>query len=257
MTTEKTHSSAPLHLAIAWLIIFAALAAVAARGLMRLHLATEKLDSLNAGIGVSSAQAAELGREISQADSDLSYFHKLAAIYPENKGYLRTQTAISGEVIELRKKVGQKVGNRLYIAVDSRANKLYLKRGTLLLWEADCSVGRGGTLRDRKTGRIWEFATPRGEFTVRYKIDAPAWLKPDWAYVENSEPVPPRDDPSRIVRGELGEYALDIGNGYLIHGTRSEDALGRAVSHGCVRLGAGALEKLYKAAPVGTKVYIY
>ncbi|HOW89697.1 MAG TPA: L,D-transpeptidase, partial [Elusimicrobiales bacterium] len=201
--------------------------------------------------------AAGLAQEIGRADSDLSYFEKLAAMYPENRGYFRTQSAIAAEVRELRGLVARKVGGGVYAAVDSRANKLYLKKGTRLLWEADCSVGRGGTLRDKRTGRIWEFATPRGEFTVRYKIDHPAWLKPDWAYVENGETPPPRDDPSRLVRGELGEYALDIGNGYLIHGTRNESALGTAVSHGCVRLGAGALEKLYRAAGVGMKVYIY
>jgi L,D-transpeptidase YbiS len=75
--------------------------------------------------------------------------------------------------------------------------------------------------------------------------------------VENKEPVPPPLDPSRKVEGELGKYALNIGDGYLIHGTKNEESLGRAVSHGCIRLGAEALEKLYKAAPVGTRVYIY
>lgn len=256
MTTESS-KNIPLYLTIGWLIVFAALAAVTARNLVKLQSASDQLDSLYSGLGASAAQAAELSREIYSADEDLAYLSKLAAMYPENKGYFRTQNAIAAEVKGLRQKVGQKVGTRLYIAVDSRANKLYLKRGTRLLWEADCSVGKGGTLKEKKTGRIWEFATPRGEYSILYNIDNPVWLKPDWAYVENGEAVPPRDDPSRKVQGELGLYALNIGNGYLIHGTKNEGALGTAVSHGCVRLGAAALEKLYKAAPVGTKVYIY
>ena len=32
---------------------------------------------------------------------------------------------------------------------------------------------------------------------------------------------------------------------------------GLAVTHGCVRLGAKDLEAVWKAAPVGTKVYLY
>ena len=36
-----------------------------------------------------------------------------------------------------------------------------------------------------------------------------------------------------------------------------EDLLGRPASHGCVRLGAGDLKKLYETIPTGTKVYIY
>jgi L,D-transpeptidase YbiS len=247
----------PLYTAIAWLAVFALLTVAAARNLRRLNAAADKLDSLQSAMSLNTEEAAKLSEEIDAVDKDLSYLSKLAAMYPENKGYFRTQNAIASEVIELRKKAAQKIGGRLYIAVDSKANKLYLKRGMRLLLEADCSVGKGGVLKDKTTGRIWEFITPRGEFTVRYKIDDPAWIKPDWAYVENHEPVPPRDDPSRKVRGELGKYALDIGNGYLIHGTKNEGGLGGAVSHGCVRLGAETLEKLYKAAPVGTKVYIY
>jgi L,D-transpeptidase YbiS len=256
MTTGKPSKTA-LYLAAAWLAVFAALAAAAARNYGRLATAAEKLDSLNSALGFDVRTAAELSKEIGLADEDLVSLSGLAARYPENKGHFRTQNAIAAEVRELRKDVERKIGRKLYAVVDSRANKLYLKRGVKLLWEADCSVGKGGTLRDKKTGRIWEFATPRGEFTVLYKIDDPAWIKPDWAYVESGEAVPPREDPSRLVRGELGKYALDIGNGYLLHGTRNEDALGTAVSHGCVRLGAEALEKLYKTLPVGAKIYIY
>jgi len=178
-------------------------------------------------------------------------------MYPENKGYLRTQKAIAEEVAALRREAGRRLEGRLHIVVDTRANKLYLKKGLRLLREADCSVGRGGTVKDRKTGRAWQFSTPRGEFGVISKIKDPAWIKPDWAFLENNEPVPPPQDPGRVVKGELGKYALNIGNGYLIHGTRNEAALGRSVSHGCIRLGALDLEKIYSVVPVGTKVYIY
>ena len=66
------------------------------------------------------------------------------------------------------------------ILVDTRANKLYVKKGLTLLWDADCSVGRGGLLVDKHSGRRWEFVTPRGQFDVRDKIEKPLWRKPDW-----------------------------------------------------------------------------
>ena len=149
------------------------------------------------------------------------------------------------------------MGNRLHIVVDTKANKLYFKRGLDLLWEADCSVGRGGILKDKKTGRKWEFVTPKGEFKVLGKIKNPVWTKPDWAFTEMNEPIPPPNDPIRKVEGELGAYVLNLGDGILIHGTKNEATLGVAVSHGCVRLGAENLEKLFQAAPIGTKVIIY
>ncbi|PIU18477.1 MAG: hypothetical protein COT18_10460 [Elusimicrobia bacterium CG08_land_8_20_14_0_20_59_10] len=216
-----------------------------------------ELDKNSAQLTADSAETAALEREIRSGAAQAAFFSEILFIYPENKSYLRTQKAISDEVAALRRTAGRRLGGRLHIAVDTKANKLYFKKGLRLLWEADCSVGRGGTIKDKKTGRTWQFATPRGEFRVLTKIDRPAWIKPDWAFVENREPVPPPGDPSRKVEGELGKFALDIGDGYLIHGTKNEAALGRPVSHGCIRLGSEPLEKLYKAVPVGTKVYIY
>lgn len=176
---------------------------------------------------------------------------------PEDKGFLRTQKAIEGEVALLRAKVAKRLKGALHLVIDAKANKLYVKKGAKLLWQADVSVGRGGTLSDAKSGRKWEFATPRGEFRVIGKAPNPMWRKPDWAYVETGEPVPPPGDPSRMVSGELGAFVMNLGDGYLIHGTKREELLGRPASHGCVRVGASDLEKLYASVPNGTKVFIF
>jgi len=255
--TGKTTKNIKSGLTLLWLAVFSALCAMLAGNLSRLIAAVDRQEALYAGLGSGARTVAAFSREIDLLDDELSYLDNLAGTYTENKGYFRTQNAIAAEVRELRGKLAQKLGKKLYIVVDSRTNKLFLKRGLNLLLEADCSVGKGGTLKDKKSGRIWEFVTPRGDFSIRYKIESPLWLKPDWAFVESGQPVPPPGDPSRKVAGELGKYALDIGNGYLIHGTKNEGALGAPVSHGCVRLGAEALERLYREAPVGTRVYIY
>lgn len=176
---------------------------------------------------------------------------------PEDKGFLRTQKAIEGEVGLLRAKTAKRLKGALHLVIDAKANKLYVKKGAKLLWQADVSVGRGGTLKDAKSGRKWEFATPRGEFRVIGKALNPLWRKPDWAYVEAGEPVPPPGDPSRMVSGELGAFVMNLGDGYLIHGTKREELLGRPASHGCVRVGAADLEKLYATVPSGTKVFIF
>jgi lipoprotein-anchoring transpeptidase ErfK/SrfK len=69
--------------------------------------------------------------------------------------------------------------------------------------------------------------------------------------------IPPFATRNRHVRGELGRYALDLGDGYLIHGTPDHDSIGRAVTHGCIRLGDADIKWLYTFVPVGTPVYIY
>jgi len=69
--------------------------------------------------------------------------------------------------------------------------------------------------------------------------------------------VPPLGTRNREIDGELGNYRLDLGNGYLLHGTASGTARRAATTHGCVRLSDDDLQWLYDFVPVGTKVYIY
>jgi len=69
--------------------------------------------------------------------------------------------------------------------------------------------------------------------------------------------MPPHGSENRRVPGELGRFALDLGSGYLIHGTPDETSIGRAVTHGCIRLADEDISWLYENVPVGTPVFIY
>jgi len=69
--------------------------------------------------------------------------------------------------------------------------------------------------------------------------------------------IPPLGTVNRRVEGELGAYKLDMGDGYLIHGTNETRTIGSAVTHGCVRVGAEDLAFVYAHTPVGTRVFIY
>ena len=69
--------------------------------------------------------------------------------------------------------------------------------------------------------------------------------------------IPPVVTQNRKVEGELGRYALDLGDGYLIHGTADPKSIGRAVTHGCIRLGDMDISWLYHHVPKGTPVHIY
>lgn len=69
--------------------------------------------------------------------------------------------------------------------------------------------------------------------------------------------MPPLGSKNRRIYGELGSYRLDMGDGYLIHGTPEESTVGDAVTHGCVRLKEDDIAWLYTNVPIGTGVYIY
>jgi lipoprotein-anchoring transpeptidase ErfK/SrfK len=69
--------------------------------------------------------------------------------------------------------------------------------------------------------------------------------------------VPPINTVQRHFTGVLGQYRLDLGDGYGIHGTDEPDKIGQSVSHGCVRLGDADIAKLYAMSNVGDTVIIY
>lgn len=143
----------------------------------------------------------------------------------------------------------------LVITVDTTRNVLYLFRDAKLIESAPAATGMNEFLV--KGSRKWLFRTPHGRVEVLRKIVDPVWTKPDWAFVEEGRPIPPADHPSRRVRGVLGKYALDLGDGILIHGTKELDSLGKNASHGCIRLGPKMLELVYREASVGTPVYVF
>jgi hypothetical protein len=87
-----------------------------------------------------------------------------------------------------------------------------------------------------------------------------------WAFTPGLEIIfdgkifmPPMGTLQRQVPDALGPYKLDMGSGYLLHGTNifNEDTIGDAVSHGCVRLTNEDLDRLYHIVPVGTPVFIF
>ena len=143
-----------------------------------------------------------------------------------------------------------------YLVIDTGRNLLTLVKNDRPVLEAVCSTGSGRALSDPVKRRLWVFDTPHGEFFIHAKHPNPVWVKPDWAFLEVGEPIP-RALAARLAPTELGDYAMDLGDGYLIHGTLYERALGLSITHGCVRLGARDLDIVYHGVRIGTPVYIF
>lgn len=85
-----------------------------------------------------------------------------------------------------------------------------------------------------------------------------------WAFTPGTEIVfdgtvyiPPIGTKQRQIPEVLGTHKLEMGDGYLIHGTNQDTSVGDAVSHGCVRMYNDDVARLYGLVPVGTPVFIF
>lgn len=87
-------------------------------------------------------------------------------------------------------------------------------------------------------------STPVGKFAVKEKLVDPTYYGP--------EGIIAHDDP----KNPLGEYWLDLGDSYGIHGTTDPDSIGRAESKGCVRLRDADIAAVYDLLGVGSEVRI-
>lgn len=147
--------------------------------------------------------------------------------------------------------------SRPYVVVDRNNNQLFVRHGSDILVEAVVSTGSGDVLRETSgQRRSWTFDTPPGRHRVLSKRRDPVWVKPDWAFIEAGVAVP-QNDADRTETEALGAYALDLGDGYMIHGATYERLLGRSTTHGCIRAGREDLQKIFDLVPVGASVYVF
>jgi lipoprotein-anchoring transpeptidase ErfK/SrfK len=173
----------------------------------------------------------------------------------ENNGK-RTPAKTEAETVSLRKRIGSLSPKGVNIVIDSARNTLTLKKGNEILRTAVISCGSGSILEEPGGKRTWVFDTPRGEFQVKSKLVDPTWVKPDWAFIEEGKEIPKKRE-ERLEDGVLGDYALGFGDGYFIHGTLYTRLLGRSVTHGCIRVGDEDLKAVFRAASIGTRIYIF
>jgi L,D-transpeptidase ErfK/SrfK len=115
--------------------------------------------------------------------------------------------------------------------------------------------GEGQTLFTAPIGTAIEGrSTPLGTFWVTQKQLKPHWYPPPSVRKEQPElppSVPPGPD------NPLGTHAMRLSSPrILIHGTNRPFGVGRRVSHGCIRLYPEDIVRLYRLAPVGTKVRV-
>ncbi len=107
-------------------------------------------------------------------------------------------------------------------------------------------------------GTEWTPTPVMDDEVVISKQKDPYWHVPKSILKEHEakgDPIAPVWPPG--PDNPLGQYALRTSKpGYLIHGTNQPIAIGRRVTHGCVRMFPEDIENLYNIVPVGTPIRV-
>lgn len=101
------------------------------------------------------------------------------------------------------------------------------------------------------------FETPTGLYFVEKKSRAkfPDWQMPysDWVPEELQGQVIPGGDPRNPIKSRWIRLTED---GVGIHGTAEKESIGKAASHGCIRMRVPDVNELYDHVKAGTMVFI-
>ncbi len=73
-----------------------------------------------------------------------------------------------------------------YIIVSLAENRLWVRESGDDIFTTRVASGSGRTLVGNGRGQQYKFDTPRGRLTVLSKETAPAWVPPDWHFVEKA-----------------------------------------------------------------------
>jgi lipoprotein-anchoring transpeptidase ErfK/SrfK len=125
---------------------------------------------------------------------------------------------------------------RLEISLSQRRVTLY--RGTSSIKTYPIAIGRAG----------WE--TPTGTFAVRQMQENPVWIHPF-----TNERISNRDPRNPLGSRWIG-FWTDGHNWIGFHGTTDTASVGRAVSHGCIRMHNADIEALFSQIDIGTPVTV-
>jgi lipoprotein-anchoring transpeptidase ErfK/SrfK len=119
---------------------------------------------------------------------------------------------------------------RIVISIPDR--KLVLLDGNRVVKIYDVAVGKPAT------------PSPQGEFQVVNRIPNPVW------YGSGKVVAAGKENP-------LGSRWMGLSaKGYGIHGTNVPSSIGKAASHGCIRMGKRDVEELFELVRVGATVEI-
>jgi hypothetical protein len=179
-----------------------------------------------------SNRSAQVPQQRQESIYDNYYGHRIS-----DEGSIRRVMAEARNIAGL---VKQRNG-KPFIIFDKRNVQFYLfDRTGRLLRIGPAAIGKGKT----ETGA---FETPVGVFPIKSKVPVDDWIRPDWYFKEEGEPIPQRHEDRRVPG--FFRYKLVFEGARYIH---YAEATGGRLTHGCLGLDWEDAEAVFHTLEVGS-----
>ncbi len=151
-------------------------------------------------------------------------------------------------VLAQARSIGTTIRNRngkAFIVVDKRNFQFYLyDHNGRLLRIGPVAIGKGRTNHGA-------FETPVGVFPISRKVPVDDWIRPNWYFLEEGEPIPTREEDRRVPG--FFRYKLVFDGSRYIH---YAEATGGRLTHGCLGLDWQDAEAVFHTLQVGSNCIV-
>jgi L,D-transpeptidase ErfK/SrfK len=135
-----------------------------------------------------------------------------------------------------------KFGKGIIVVLSQR--RIYLWDNTKVVKTYTCAIGKA------------QYPTPTGTFYIGRKVKNPSWTNPGSAWGKGMPAYIAPGPNNPLGTRALYVYSKSGDTGVRFHGTNKLSSVGRASSHGCMRMVRKNVEDFYNRVPVDTTVCI-
>jgi hypothetical protein len=149
--------------------------------------------------------------------------------------------------------VGAQELSEFYLVLDIKQQKLSLRFGDQIVREAPLTAGTPRPIVSASGDRIPPVPIS-GTFTVRSKLERPAWKAPAWVYAEAGRPVP---SPLPTIPGGLGRYVITLTEDVVLHSPPPPESPWKGAWPGSLMAPEKDLAAIWKRIGPETRVHVF
>ena len=143
--------------------------------------------------------------------------------------------------------------SEFYLDLDTKARRLTFRFGEQVVREAPLEVGAPRPIVSASGDRMAQ-APISGVFTVREKLERPAWKPPAWVWSKAGRPVP---SPLPTIRGGLGRYVIVLTDDVVLHSPPPPESPLKGPKPGSLMAPEQDLAAIWKRVGPETRVHVF